>query len=85
MTTYTLAFDRDLLIAVFPDGGDATAEANRQSGSAYNDPLTVTKTIEGVTLTDAVADEDDERIVYSGHKMGWLSDETGRVFKYAVK
>ena len=84
MTTYTLVFCNDLLlVATVPDGGDieAAVKAEEKNGNVeFNeDDLTYYK---GVTLTDDP--EDDDEIIYSGTSCGWLIDEAGTAYEYAV-
>lgn len=83
MTTYTLVFCGDLLITTVPDGGDIEAAIKAEEEKAREeydeDDLTYYK---GVILTDDP--EDDDEIIYSGTSYGWLVDEAGTAYKYAV-
>lgn len=83
MKTYTIAMWNDLLIAVIPDGADLEAAIAAEREKAATPEMTATATHSGLTLTDDPESDDD--IVYSGYKMGWLTDETGKSFYYAVR
>jgi hypothetical protein len=89
MTTYTIAFTKpasdgsSLLLATVPDGGDIEAAAAAEIADARLEHVEyVTK--RGLTLTDAEP-EDENRIVWQGYDRGWLVDETGATFYYAVR
>ncbi len=79
---YTIALFGDVLLACVPSGQDviqaARAEADK-AGLDWEEPTV----INGVRLTDSPRDAD--QVVYSGTRTGWLTDETGRTFNYAVK
>lgn len=79
---YDIAFIGDWLMATVPHGADivaATKATCSKGGVDFSEPTV----IEGVHLTDEPRDTD--QIVYSGMQMGWLEDETGRTYQYAVK
>lgn len=79
---YDLAFFGDLLIACVPHGADimeAVRSECRTAGIDFEEPTI----IQNVLLTDNP--EDDAEIIYSGTQMGWLTDEDGRSYTYAVK
>ena len=70
------------LMACGPHGTDimaATRETCETAGLDWEEPTIV----EGVHLTDDPRDTDD--IVHCGNRVGWLKDENGRDFRYAVK
>lgn len=81
--TYTIAYD-ECLFACVPDGADLEAELQRVEAEAG---ITIDRgslSIEsGLHLVDADKEGDD--VVWSGNALGWLSDETGRSFEYAVR
>lgn len=83
MTTYTIAMDGDMLIACIPDGEDLDAAILMQTDAA-DCPLTASAVYTGLTLTDDEP-EDRSRIVYSGHEMGWLTEEDGTPRDYAIR
>ena len=90
MTTYTLAittnYDLPMLLASCPDSGDidAAVQAEHCWGEDPADEPSWTA-VEGVTLTDD-APEDEARIVWGpSPERGWLIDESGRTWRYAVK
>jgi len=80
--TYDLAFIGDLLMATVPHGGDIQAAVREECGKAGVE-FEAPNVIEGVILTDEPT-EDDE-IIHEGPDRGWLWDENGTTFKYAVK
>ena len=83
MTTYTLAFSDDLLIATVATGADidtAIRAEEERAGETFEN----IRIINGVTLTDEEPDDLD-RIIYSGSDFGWLTDESGRTYEYAIK
>lgn len=91
MKTYTIAY-RGLLYACVPDGDDAALERElRDADSERNDDSDVapinrdTVTVEtGLILTDEEP-EDEGRIVWRGHDLGWLTDEDGTAYEYAIR
>lgn len=81
-TRYTLAFIGDWLVACVPSGHDiskATREECDRAAIDWQEPDVIT----GVHLTDDPRDTDE--VVYSGSRMGWLTDDSGRSYRYAVK
>lgn len=81
--TYTIACQTStgMLIACEKDGADIDAAIQRQEQEAGVEFDRSDITIEcGLTLTD----DDDGRVVYSGHQMGHLTDSNGKSFMYAV-
>ncbi len=79
--TYTLAYRAGLLIAIVPDGGDvATAVAAEEKRLKRR--FMGYKTKSGLVLTDTIPL--GSVVFWRGHGMGWLKDETGRSFRYAV-
>lgn len=92
MTTYTIAMTKpasdgsSLLIATAPDGADIDAAARKEiddNGLNAEGPVEYV-TISGLILTNAEpADEDS--IVWKGHSCGWLIDETGQTYEFAVR
>jgi hypothetical protein len=84
MTTYTLAFGGDLLLATVPDGGDVAAAVARESGDAYIGEPAYT-TVTGCILTNRRPD-DDAMIVFESGDAGWLSDDKNDcIWLYAVR
>lgn len=81
--TYSIAFDGDLLIATVPTGGDLDAAIDLERKNSRTPELKATSVIECVRLTDEPSA--GEEIVYSGTEMGWLMDETGKTYNYAVR
>ena len=85
MTTYTIAYGHDLLLACVPDGVNLQAALAREAKQAAVDPADFGEvtTIAGLHLTDQPLDGDE--VVHRGHSTGWLSDEAGRTYDYAVR
>lgn len=88
--TYTIALtdNRDsprLLLATVPDGGDIAAAVSAEISNAVAYPERPGWiALDGLILTDLRPD-DDTCIVWQGHELGWLIDETGRTWEYAVR
>ena len=81
MKTYTLAYRGPLLIAVVPDGSDvkaAVAVEEKRLGQS----LAGYETRDGLVLVDSVPT--GATVFWRGHGLGWLRDETGRAWRYAV-
>lgn len=87
MTTYTIVNDSEsgMLLCCLPDGSDLesaisefTTHANIQSIGI--DDCDVNS---GLVLTDDT--EDGDQIIYGGNDLGWLTDEFGRTYEYAVR
>lgn len=91
MTTYTIAY-RGLLYACVRDGDETTLDAElRDADSQRNEDVSVepinrdTVTIKtGLILTNEEP-EDEARIVWRGHDIGWLTDINGTPYEYAVR
>lgn len=86
MTTYTIAYD-EILYACVPDGDDAALERElceaEEQGRIEIDRDAVS--IEsGLMLTDEPPD-DECLIAWQGHDAGWLSDESGTTYEYAIR
>lgn len=83
--TYTIAYDGfGLLWACVPDGADVMAAVAHHADQGRIDmPARDDLTIDaGLTLTD---DEDGGDIRFeAGSHTGWLTDETGASYLYAV-
>jgi hypothetical protein len=79
--TYTLAFRGPLLIAVVPDGGNVAAAVVAEE-KRLGQPLAGYQTKSGLILTDAIPQ--GGTVFWTGHSMGWIRDETGRAWRYAV-
>ena len=79
MTTYTLAIGADMLLATVPDGGDIVSEIAKDMDTP---PEYILHT--GCILTDAEP-ADDSTIVWESGNEGWIFDETGRDWRFAVK
>lgn len=83
MITYTIIVSHDMLIGTVLDGADiAVATASALSDAELEQDETL-YTESGLTLTDTPEDGDEE--VWSGTRMGWLSDENGCGFLFAVR
>jgi hypothetical protein len=85
MTTYTLAIGADMLLATVPDGDDIHAavqalidENQIEAGTRYD-------VIPGCVLTDMEFDEEYYDYIWKSGNSGWLMDETGADWRYAVK
>lgn len=92
MTTYTIAMTKpasdssSLLLAIVPDGADIDGAAQKEIADNRldaNGPVEYV-TVPGLTLTDDEP-EDEDRIVWKGHSCGWLIDEMGRTYEFAVR
>ena len=80
---YTIVFYGDLLVACVPQGADIDGpirEIAEHTGTDLGENIRI---VHEITLTDEplVGDE----IVYVGSDFGFLSDEWGNQYKYAVK
>jgi len=92
MTTYTIATTvpasdgLSMLLATVPDSGDIATPAERLIAEQWRgeDGAIEYEITTGLTLTDEEP-EDEDRIVWRGHDLGWLIDETGRTWEYAVR
>lgn len=79
---YDLSYFGIYLMACVPHGTDIIAATKAECEKAnidWEEPTIV----EGVHLTDDPRDTDE--IVQCGNRIGWLADETGRTYRYAVK
>jgi hypothetical protein len=85
MTTYTLAIGDGLLLATVPDGADIDAAVETECNLARIKPPKY-ETIEGCTLTDELSDElvDEIELVWASGSCGWLMDEIGNTWRYAI-
>ncbi len=82
MTTYTVATVNGMIVATVPDGEDiaaAVAAEAKNIGSEFGEYAVET----GLTLTDTLG-EDEEWELKSGTE-GWLIDESGKDWAYAVR
>ena len=86
MTTYTIAFDTGsgLLFATVPDGADIDAAVAEEADNAGID-IPDYAVESGLTLTDDPPD--GATVVYDGRRgtLGYIIDETGRCWDYAVR
>jgi hypothetical protein len=82
MTLYTIVMAGDVLVASVPDGSDVDAEITAEENRAGVEFENV-YCHSGLELVNTV--EPDDEIMYSGSEMGWLRDENGNHFKYAVR
>ena len=83
MATYTLAIvDGEMLMATVVDGGDIDAAVEAEASMARIDPPKF-DAVYGCTLTNNEP-EDGEYVWKSGNQ-GWIIDENGREWKYAVR
>lgn len=83
MSTYTIIVSHEMLIGTIRDGEDVSAATASALAEAELEQDETLYTESGLTLTDTPEDWDEE--VWSGTSMGWLSDENGRSFLYAVR
>ncbi len=84
MTTYTIAIGADMLLATVPDGEDIHAAVERfaeETGYTMTTPFDV---IRHCTLTDERLDEEFYDIAWKSGNSGWLIDETGSTWLYAM-
>jgi hypothetical protein len=86
MTTYTIAYGQ-VLYACAPDGDKEKLElelqeAEKQARIELNrDGLIL---VSGLILTNDRPDN-ERRIVWQGHDLGWLTDENGNSYEYAIR
>jgi hypothetical protein len=80
--TYTLAFRGPLLVAVVPDGGNVAAAVAVEEKRLGQSPARY-QAKSGLILTDAIP-QGATVVFWTRHGMGWLRDETGRAWRYAV-
>jgi hypothetical protein len=87
MITYTIAYGA-LLYACAPDGNETALEAEiatqREQAAAAGVTLGPITFERGLILTDEEP-EDEDRIVWRGHDLGWLTDEHGNSYEYAIR
>jgi hypothetical protein len=88
MTTYTIALTtqyRDtMLLASCPDGDDIAAAVAREHAWERDEAEPAWRAVSGLTFTDD-APEDEDKIVWGpSPERGWLIDENGRTYAYAV-
>jgi hypothetical protein len=87
MTTYSIAYMNDLLIAIVPFDADIQAAIEDESKKIGED-LSDCTIVHGVTLCDETEPDDDMVFASPSGACGWLSvKENGaeRIYKYAVK
>lgn len=90
ITTAPASDGSALLLATIPDGKFTAVEAAAERAiTEVCDPTRPGERPEwtyqpGLTLTNDEPD-DESQIAWSGHGQGWLMDETGRTFQFAVK
>jgi len=85
MTTYTLAIGADMLLATVPDGDDIHAAVQAWADETGFDMTTPYDVIPGCALTDTDFDEEHYDYVWKSGDSGWLMDETGADWRYAIK
>jgi hypothetical protein len=83
MTTYTLAISAGMLLATVADGGDINAAVNAECVKSLSEAPEF-EAISGCTLTD---DEpcDRDAIVWDSGWHGWIFDEDGGGWRFAVR
>jgi hypothetical protein len=69
------------LIAVVPDGGDVAAVVAAEE-HCMGQSLAGYQTQSDLALVDAIPT--GATVFWRGHGMGWIKDETGRAWRYAV-
>ena len=84
MTTYTIAIGADMLLATVPDGCDIHAAVKTWADESGFDMTTPYDIIRYCTLTDQEMDEDAYDVVWKSGNAGWLTDETGSDWLFAV-
>ncbi len=80
---YTLAIAGDMLLATVIDGGDIEAAVATECAMAGIEPLEY-RTIHNCLLTDDYP-EDSDAIVWRSGNCGWLIDESGCGWRFAVR
>jgi hypothetical protein len=87
MTTYTLAIADIMLLATVPDdagiAGAVAKEVEDNGLDRHHGPIEY-KAISGCTLTDDEPEDSDTIVWHSGNG-GWIIDETGRDWRFAVR
>jgi hypothetical protein len=84
MTTYTIAIGADMLLATVPEGADihaAVLAASEHDGFKVPENYDV---IRHCTLTDEPLDEEFYDVAWKSGNSGWLIDETGADWRFAV-
>jgi hypothetical protein len=84
MTTYTIAIGADMLLATVPEGDDIHAAIKTWADETGFDLATPYDVIRHCTLTDQEMDEDFYDVVWKSGNSGFLMDETGSTWTYAV-
>jgi len=85
MTTYTLAIGADMLLATVPDGDDIHAAVQALIDDNQIEADTKYDVIPGCVLTDMEFDEEHYDYIWRSGHGGFLMDETGADWRYAVK
>ncbi|MDK2126770.1 hypothetical protein [Parachitinimonas caeni] len=83
MSLHTIAY-HDVLLACVKDGDDLEAALLKLETNAHikidRSEMTVHR---GLLLVDAI--EDSDEVVWQGSKLGFLTDEHGRQYEFAVR
>ena len=81
--TYTLALGADMLLATVPDGADIE-DAVRLEADQSGFEAPEFQAVEGCILTDDEP-EDPDSIVWVSGNCGWIMDDAGRVWRFAIR
>lgn len=82
---YTLAIGADMLLVTVPDGGDIAAAVKAEAVNGnFVDDIPEYKTYSGCELIDGEP-PDLDRVVWQSGNCGWIFDETGREWGYAIR
>jgi hypothetical protein len=79
--TYTLVYRGPLLITIVPDGADVKAAVAAEE-KRLGQSLAGYQTKSSLALVDTIPT--GATVFWQGHGMGWIRDETGRAWRYAV-
>ncbi len=87
MTTYTIAYINDLLLAVVPDETDIRAAVQKEIDTNNLAPIEDYEIKSGLLLTNDRPTRGEGTIIFASKSgsCGWITDQEGLTFDYAVK
>lgn len=81
--TYTLAIANDMLVACVPDGGNMAAAISARE-RLVKAKIGEYATVDGCLLTNELP-ADPDAILWRSGGYGWLRDEAGREWLFAIR
>ena len=89
MTTYTIAVTTEyqdaMLLASCPDDSDIDEAVAKEHAWERDEDEPAWKAISGLIFTDDEPDDEDKIVWGPGVDRGWLIDEIGRTYRYAIR